>query len=344
MKKYISKLKSRILEIGTFIKTYLGLNLFEDYKKIKVEKGNKLILLDLPTHGNLGDHAIGVSEYDFIKRKYPNEHIYRFSFNQCRFCLNYLTKYITDNDKIYLPGGGFLGDLWKNENEVILNILKSFKKNRIIIFPQTIYFNKKNKNELEALKNAINAHEKLTVCVRERKSYDFMKSLINCAVLLVPDIALEYKFKNKAIKKNGKILLCFRNDKEQIFDHQNVSNNLNKEHIEFDYSSTISNHDIKVKNARKEVDAKIKEFASYSLVICDRLHAMIFSYLGGTSCIAFDNLSKKISGVYEWIKDTDGIVCVTNNQIKMDEVKRLLNVHTNPIDLSKEFSELYKII
>lgn len=39
------------------------------------------------------------------------------------------------------------------------------------------------------------------------------------------------------------------------------------------------------------------------LVITDRLHAMIFAAITETPCIAMDNKSKKVKGVYEWIRD-----------------------------------------
>ena len=48
---------------------------------------------------------------------------------------------------------------------------------------------------------------------------------------------------------------------------------------------------------------KLTEFASASLVITDRLHGLIFSAITNTPCIAFDNLSGKVHGIYHWIED-----------------------------------------
>ena len=56
-------------------------------------------------------------------------------------------------------------------------------------------------------------------------------------------------------------------------------------------------------NREKEL-LKLIELISHSgFVVTDRLHGMIMSIISGTPCIALDNSSKKVSGVYEFIKD-----------------------------------------
>ena len=65
----------------------------------------------------------------------------------------------------------------------------------------------------------------------------------------------------------------------------------------------------------------MSEFASCKLVITDRLHGMIFSAITGTKCFALDNLSKKVSGGYEWVKDLGYITLCKDT----DELMELLN-------------------
>ena len=79
-------------------------------------------------------------------------------------------------------------------------------------------------------------------------------------------------------------------------------------------------------DVRKQfIDKKIREFSEYSLVITDRLHAMVFSALGHTPCIAFDNSSKKVSGVYEWIKDNQFVICVEQKELEISHIKALMD-------------------
>ena len=70
---------------------------------------------------------------------------------------------------------------------------------------------------------------------------------------------------------------------------------------------------------KREVLSILRKIASSKLVITDRLHAMIFCYITETPCIVFDNISRKVSGVYEWIKDCDYIrYCATFDVEKID--------------------------
>ena len=59
------------------------------------------------------------------------------------------------------------------------------------------------------------------------------------------------------------------------------------------------------KQGKKKFKKIIKQFSKSKLVVTDRLHGMILSVITGTNCIAFDNSSGKVSGVYDTIKDDD---------------------------------------
>ena len=55
---------------------------------------------------------------------------------------------MTVNDIILITGGGFLGSLWLyNGEENVRNILKEYPDNKVIILPQTIYFEKNKRGE-----------------------------------------------------------------------------------------------------------------------------------------------------------------------------------------------------
>ena len=42
---------------------------------------------------------------------------------------------------VFIHGGGFIGSLWENENSTISLILRTFKNNRIVVLPQSIFYN-----------------------------------------------------------------------------------------------------------------------------------------------------------------------------------------------------------
>lgn len=56
------------------------------------------------------------------------------------------------------------------------------------------------------------------------------------------------------------------------------------------------------------MDAKIREFSNYELLITDRLHGVIFSMLAGIPCIALENSNYKIKGLIEtWLSQYPNI-------------------------------------
>lgn len=340
MRKILRTIKVLLLECISYIETKIRFCFSEEYRLLKKSNEKKRIFLDLPTHENLGDHAIAVSEYKFIKEKYPDEYLFRFSFEECRFCLKSLEKYILPKDILYLPGGGFIGSLWKRENNVVLKVLSAFSTNNIIIFPQTVYFYDNEKEEIERFKKITDANKNLTICVRDDASYKFLTENVNCDILLMPDIVLTYHKNQNQQKKNGKVLLCFRVDKERVFDSDELIRYLDSHHITYEYGSTIAKNKIKMQDAASAVEDIINYFGSYSLVICDRLHAMLFSYLGFTPCVAFDNLSKKVSGVHKWINSAQGCYCVEDGVFQFDQISELMNTKVEQVDLSDAFEAL----
>lgn len=106
------------------------------------------------------------------------------------------------------------------------------------------------------------------------------------------------------VAKRQNVLLCFREDKEQSISEQvkrtiiATVKQCGKEYLE---TTTVEKYAISPNQRETFVYKKLQEFRNSELVITDRLHAMLFAAITGTPCIAFDNCSKKVSGVYEWI-------------------------------------------
>lgn len=304
------------------------------YKELCGSKQNKVFLLDTPTHGNLGDHAIAIAENKFIAERLPDYIEYEFTHSDCQWCLPALKSAIHINDMVFVPGGGFIGSLWPNEHKTFLNIIKKLKKKRLVVFPQTIFFNDNDsKLKIEFIK-CINKCKNMTLFVREQKSYDFLvESKAKCRFYLIPDIVLSIA-PIKSQGRNGKVLLCFRSDLEKTSNHESVIKLLSDNGLQYDFTDTVIHSSIKQDDREVAVYRKLEEFAKYSLIICDRLHALIFSTIAQTPCIAFDNVSKKVSGVYQWIKDVDYITCIEESNLNIEIVKEYMNKQNNIFDTS----------
>ena len=119
-----------------------------------------------------------------------------------------------------VPGGGFLGNLWLPANYVQKNYLENFPNRRIVLFPNTIFFEEKGgwRREIAETRAAYRAHGDLHVFIRD-KSIDFLKKEIlgedSPRAHGAPDIVLSLDRSAPKFERAG-VLLCFRADKEKV--------------------------------------------------------------------------------------------------------------------------------
>lgn len=289
--------------------------------------GKKIYLIGTPHHGNLGDSAIALAELKFLKenicKKNKVKEITIQEYNKYKKVIKIV---ISHNSLLALHGGGNMGDVWFAEEQQRREILKEFKKHKIVIFPQTIDYSHTLKGEIEK-RNSVKIYNNcnnLTLCAREQISYEKMCNLYpNINVFLIPDIVLSTEVTDYAVQIHNNrryILVCFRKDKEQSLKLENK-----EKFLEFlsNYNLELKYTDMEIKgNVDKNerytiVSKKMQEFCSAKLVVTDRLHAMIFSLLTGTPCVVFSNSNHKIKGVYKWLSDFDYISYCENIQDAM---------------------------
>jgi pyruvyl transferase EpsI len=306
-------------------------------------KGNscKYILINTPEHGNLGDHAIALAERQFLDALVGADDYVEITANEMNGLECKIAKYIPKNKVILIQGGGFLGDIWFEEEMRIHRILQAFSMHKTIIFPQTITYNLSSdygRKLLKAAQNCYSAHNNLIVFVREQKSEQFMKEYFSSVcTYLIPDMVLMYEHKVKSSVRNG-VLFCIRADKEQklrkkdcTYIEEHIARKFGKDNIK--YTDTVLGYSIRQREREMELLHKLQEFANAKLVVTDRLHGMIFAAITGTPCIAFGNTSGKVQGVYEWIKHLD--------YVKYVEKTELLEAVLGSIDLENVYD--YKI-
>lgn len=301
---------------------------------LKNKRDNAIILLATPQHGNLGDQAIVSAEYRILSDIFPNKKIYEVPNGYYLKYADIVKKYLNGNDIIVIDGGGNLGSLWGNEDDKISKIISDYKNNKIVIFPQTCFYEENSERRIQRNRLIYESARDLTVTLRERRSYDLFRELFpNTKSELIPDIVLSLK--PQVSKRRNGVLICFRSDREKVVS-ENVKNDivkyLTKNKIWFKETSTIVDKKVGKYNREKELKKKFKEFASSQLIITDRLHAMIFSAITDTPCIAIDNSSKKVSGVYEWIKDDKNVTYLSDTSKIVENVSRMLSKSATKYD------------
>lgn len=263
------------------------------------------IMIATPTHGNMGDQAIVYAQRKMLEKKELGERIIEFTNEQYLAYKQQIAQYVTEKDVIVIDGGGNMGSIWPENELKMQDILMRFQNNRVIVFPNTMYYSDDlaSMELLQKSKEIYNAHPKLTLVARDYSSYLMMKEYYNNAeILYSPDIVLSLKqFDFQNVSRKG-IMTCFRQDREKSmsFAHSDVLKAIGN-NSRIVSGNTVKEIGVTIKNREQAVEDTMLEFASFELVITDRLHAMIFCAITGTPCIAIDNVTQKISGVYSWI-------------------------------------------
>lgn len=280
-------------------------------KRFSAVTGKKILFLLTPEYGNLGDHLIAVAANGFFAKFLPDYTICEIPLDDLTYKSGkILSKFSKNFDYVVITGGGFLGSLYLRVEIFFRMVLQSFAENKVIVLPQTIYFadNETGHKEQIESKKAYQAHKDLKFFIRD-SSFSFVKNEMLAdwqTIKNVPDIALFENFSGEETKRNG-VLFCFRNDKEKIIEDSSLE--LLKETVEklglkINYTDTVVDYLIPVAKRGEEVAKKAFEFKSSSLAVTDRLHGMIFATITGTPCVALNNSTGKIKGVYDlWFKE-----------------------------------------
>lgn len=324
-------------------------------KQIKKDKNKKIILIGTPAHGNLGDHAIAEEEKNFIKKYYQEYNIYEIIMPLYNICKNKLKKITSPEDIIIISGGGWMGNLWLHNEITIRNIIKNYNNNKIIIFPQTIFYtdDEKGRKECKITSEYISNHKNLIICLREKRSYNFAKNNYkfqgNSKPVLCPDIVLfgSCEYAKKYPAKANKINICLRKDCEKVTDTREEMIEKILEYGEIKEITTVVPRLIPLKNRTKELEKIWKEFSEGSITITDRLHGMLFSVLNQTPCIVLNNKTGKVFGVLEWIKSSNMVLTAETEEDILQKVPQALMMKDckyNKDILKKEFEKMAKEI
>lgn len=262
---------------------------------------SRVWILGTPEHGNLGDQAIVYAMHRFVKRTLPDIEIVEISERQLAEQIKDLRSAVLPRDIILLVGGGNLGDLYLGPERARRTIIENFPDNRMILFPQSVYFH--NPESIREEERLLASHSNLTLCAREKGSFDRMKRYFSSnRVLLTPDIVLSISIKSNAKKREG-ALFFIRLDKESLLsqgDLHELRLQLTKYFKSVTFGDTIIRHPCC--NREEELYKKLKQVGEAELVITDRLHGAIFAAITDTPCVILPNHYHKVEGIFEWLK------------------------------------------
>ena len=325
--KYLYHLPKQIL---SYLRSEMRCSsLLEEYRIMKENGRQTAILISTPEHGNLGDQAIVYAEKSFFKKYFPEWNVLEIPASVFCFCSRRIQKGIDQKALIVIDGGGNIGTLWVEVEYKMQKIIQLFPKNPIVIFPETAYFDttQAGRNLLRESISAYQSHQNLLVSLRDQKSYDlFQKEYAGVHSMLIPDIVLFLDKTGYASQHRDGILLCFRDDIEASLSdekRQKIIQDISDQGKKYDSFSTHIYRDV-VSQTRNEFLASLwSRIGKAEWVVTDRLHAMIFSAITGTPCIAFDNANGKVHGVYKtWLRHYSNIHIADT----IDEMKEIMKM------------------
>lgn len=316
-------------------------------RKIK-QTPDAVLLVMTPEHGNLGDHAIAMAETDLLqKNEIPFVEI---TGSQLEILNRYDRMDIMNGHEILISGGGNLGTLWMDVENLQRRIVQKNPQSVIMILPNTIYYedNEWGQEELHTSIQIYNQHRNLTIYAREKTSYEFMKPIYR-DVRLMPDMVMTLRRDERELQRSG-CLLCLRRDCERTCTEEQEA--VIRRQAKNVFGENVRNTDmvecdhIPLSEREAALDRKFDEFASAELVITDRLHGMVFCAITGTPCVVVDSKSPKVRGCYEWIKHLDYIRFANDVSCVMDEYGKIpAGTHQyENADLQKYFKELEEVI
>lgn len=270
-------------------------------------RGKKKCLVMLAAdYGNLGDVAITYAQEQWLKEHYPDHEIIDVPISETLSHLKSLQHICTHEDIITVVGGGNMSDLYYDIELLRQMVVKAFPANRVILFPQTMFFSDTlgGKYMRHKAQRIYSRHKNLTITARERWSYMAMKVMISKSIL-VPDIVMTLDKRAPETPRDG-VTLCLRNDAESGLSQdfkEELKADVSNSYVVVDYDTHIGRGGLSIEEREKELNKIWAQFRSSQWVITDRLHGMIFAFITCTPCLVLPNNNFKIEGCYSWIKD-----------------------------------------
>lgn len=297
--------KLRLIYLKNLIKSRFGV---EDSKYDRSNRKRVWIFL-AADYGNLGDVAITECQTEYLRRRFERDaEVCTVPISETLSAVHQIKRIVGPEDIITIVGGGNISNLYEDIEYLRQLVIQSFPDNKIISFPQSVYFtnSKKGNKEKNNVRKIYGNHRNLILLIRDKVSYERMKSLLPSAKIgLAPDIVMTYNlFKDNVRKKQ--ILVCIRKDKEAS-KNGDIST-LIQTYADHGYSiiekdTQIDDKIVRNGNGKEQLHDYLDIVKASSLMITNRLHGMIFAYITGTPAIAIDNSTGKIFSTYEWIKD-----------------------------------------
>jgi pyruvyl transferase EpsO len=275
-------------------------------------------LIDYPSHSNVGDSAVWLGELAYLRSLGCVSIRYTCDVNT--YSRVQLSQQI-DHGVILLSGGGNLGDVWEESQDLRERVIRDFPDTRIIQLPQSIHF--QHRSALMRARKVFDSHPALTLLLRDQQSLGFARKEFRNPAHLCPDMACFLGPLERPCPPTKAMVWLSRTDRESP---GQVETRLAPDIDRIDWLAEPLTKAMRVKAlldrqlmlhprslarlnqarsrlceqvARQRLSRGCLLLAAGRTVLTDRLHGHILSMLLGIPQILMDNGTGKVRSFYE---------------------------------------------
>lgn len=284
-------------------------------KEMALPAGRRAFVFLSADYGNIGDLAIAEAQRQFLARTLPAFNVVPVPISMTAETLHSIRRQIAPGDVVTLIGGGNMGSLYPDIEELRQQVIGAFHGNRVVCFPQTLDWTDSGASgrALARMVRVYSRHPDLYLFARETVSFKKLRELFadrpSVQVGLAPDIVLSAGAGTLAAAGGAQpdgVLLCLRNDGERRLgadDEAVLRQALAETGLELEETDThAGGAGLAPERCTQLVAGKLGQFQAARLVVTDRLHGMILAVLAGTPCLVLPNSNHKIRQTWlDWL-------------------------------------------
>jgi len=319
-------------------------------EELTLFQGKRVFLFLAADYGNIGDLAITAAQKKFLERHAGPCQVVPVPISQTTQLICFIRRNAAIGDLITIVGGGNMGVLYPEIEELRQLVINSFPENRIICFPQTLDWkdDAKSRRALNRIKGVYADHSDIHLFAREAVSRDKLQEIFarhpTVHVGYAPDIVLSATANSFGSTWDGEphgIVLALRDDRERVLSedqHRAVAEALAQSGHAVTVTDThVGGWRLEQSVSDRMLAEKLREFSMARLVVTDRLHGMILAAIAGTPCLVLPSASHKLFQTWqEWLADIPQIRVLMLEDIGRltEAVSELLSAaRRDPLDL-----------
>jgi pyruvyl transferase EpsO len=288
--------------------------------------GSQIVLLEYPTHRNIGDHLIWLGETAYIGRR--TDLSVHFISDRFSYSHGSLARHLPQEAIVLLHGGGNFGDIYPQAQRTREAVIEQFPHHRFIQLPQTVWFT--SGDAASATAAVLGRHTDFTLLVRDLRSLEVAREKLPCKAELCVDAAFMVGPQHRTAPVDKPIMWIARRDGEsmhlptgvsddaEVFDWEDVERDARAWHKAYRRSrgwaaglaglracgvpmGPLKNRLIHAfdESSGMHTRAGFQQLSHAQVLVTDRLHGHIMAILLDLPHVLLDNAHSKLKGFYD---------------------------------------------